>query len=69
MSKRQTRRETGAQSHGSARLMRTGRQTARPPKFFCLAVFVCLQKGGALSQSKWFEFIDEKQWDPMKILS
>jgi len=52
-SKRQTRRETGAQSHGSARLMRTVRQTARPPKFFCSAV-LCLKKGGALLKSKPF---------------
>jgi len=34
MSKRQTHREVGAQSHGSVKLMRTGWQTARPPKFF-----------------------------------
>jgi hypothetical protein len=33
MSKRQTHREVGAQSHGSVRLMRTDWQTARPPKF------------------------------------
>jgi hypothetical protein len=47
IAKRQTRRETGAQSHGS----RLGR-TARPP-MFCSAVFV-LRKGGELfNLSKW----------------
>jgi hypothetical protein len=43
VSKRQTHREVGTQSYGSARLMRTDWQTARPPKFFVLGGF-CFKK-------------------------
>jgi hypothetical protein len=38
VSKRQTRREAGTQSHGSSSLMRRDWKTARPPKFWS-AVF------------------------------
>jgi hypothetical protein len=56
MSKRQTHREVGAQSHGSAKLMRTDWQTARPPKFLVRRFYFC--KGGVseenVSDSPWY---------------
>ena len=39
LSKGQTRREAGTQSHGPVSPMRTGRQTARPPNF-CFGGFL-----------------------------